>query len=250
MNAAIMIPDRVLRQIHAHLLVNCCFIEEGPPGFAAQWEQPDNGQCRCGEAEMIPPAIELVMQADDANPKRIVVASFLVGACQIPVLIAEFDPARAESFPRRCSLALALAEHGIVIDPCVQNARRYASPLKLLRAQAGDPRLLWRGKAGEQPDEPAAKWLDRIAFGSLDAQFQPWVSRIRRWEQDRSELSHAHLVSLVSNLSHELGWGVGQCLLSYINRLRSTDALRSHLRLIYVEASRALRRRTRNIRDK
>jgi hypothetical protein len=249
MNGATNIPDGVLRQIYAHLPNNCCFIDKGPPGFAAQWEQPERGVCEGGDADMSSPAMELVLKADEANPKRIMVASFTVGACRIPVLIAEYDPERAESFPRHCSLALALAEHGIVIDPCADDVKnRYASPLNLLRAQAGNPRLLGRGKPEEQPEEPAARWLDRFAFGSLDAQFQPWITHIRRWETDSSELSHAHLVSLVSNLSHELGWGLGQYLLACINRLRSTDALRSHLRLIYVEASKALRRRAKRMR--
>lgn len=249
MNAATMVPNKVLQQIHSHLLDNCCFIDEGDSGFAAQWERPQTGACFCADANMADPAIQTIWHSKDANPKQIVMATFSVGSCQIPVLIAEYDSSRGEAFPRQSSLALTLSEHGIVIDPCVKSVRtRYASPLKLLLAQAGEPRLLWRGKTRDQNEEPSGRWLDRLAFGSLDPQFKQWISQIRRWEADTSELSNAHLVSLTSNLAHELSWGLGQSLLTLVSRIRSTDTLRTHLRLIYVEATKALRRKAKSIR--
>jgi hypothetical protein len=136
MNGATMIPDNVLIQVYAHLQNHCCFFDnDGERGIAAQWERPANGACPDTNDDIPPPSFETVLEERNANPYRFLVATFSLGACQIPVLFAQYHSSRPEMFPRNLSLALALSEHGIVIDPCQKGLwTRYPSPLNLMLA--------------------------------------------------------------------------------------------------------------------
>ena len=233
-----MTNTALLEQISAHLENNCCFLDTSQtPAVAAQWTPGANSP---GAKH------EYVYECADGNPQRVVIVRLTTPSAVVPVVLAEFDPERPESYSKSISLSLKLADHGVVIDPCDQASARYPSPLKLLSAAAGQPRMIYRGRPAEG-GTIHPRPFDNLVLGSIDERSRHWVERVRLWEADNSSLASAHLVSLASNLANELGWGPRQRLLAWLNFFQTTSARESHLRRLYIEVERSLRQRAKLI---